>query len=269
MQGAIFECLVDHLGRLEPELPERLGRPTVSLIRLHFVLAAPRRSANPPTFSRGAAHSATTAGRPKERASAPSKPPLRPSCRPQTSALPRAPRPDQLNPDARPPGAKRRRGGRLPRGAPHGLGPVRRQRPVRAAHRPSPDRPGAGPRELRRRAMAAKPSACRTWAPWGRGRGIPAARASPSSSCSAVGEWPPSSAPGTGAGSARRRDDDVTVGVLSLGAGLDPGISLMASCTALRSAGLMGSSAFSWPEARTSLAICVLNRLSAAERRSR
>jgi hypothetical protein len=48
-----------------------------------------------------------------------------------------------------------------------------------------------------------------------------------------------------------------------------PGSSLMASWTALRSAGLIGSSAFSWPDARTSSAIWTLNRLSAAERRSR
>ena len=38
-----------------------------------------------------------------------------------------------------------------------------------------------------------------------------------------VGEWPPSSAPGTGAPSARWRDDDVAVGVFALGASLDPG----------------------------------------------
>ncbi len=89
-ERAVLEVLVDHVGRFEAELAQRsAGGQRVLLASVPGPLrGGSETTSHPPTRSKRAAHSATTAGRPKERARTPSNPPLRPSWRPQSSARP-------------------------------------------------------------------------------------------------------------------------------------------------------------------------------------
>ena len=65
----------------------------------------------------------------------------------------------------------------------------------------------------------------------------------------------------------RRHDHDPAAGLLAFGGRRTPSSSLTVSCTTLRSAGCIGSSAFGDPEASTSAATCWANRSSASRRR--
>ena len=126
-QGAVLETLMDHLGRLQAKLAQRLRRPPRVLSPLVAERGGSDTSSQPPTLRSGAAHSASTAGRPNDRARTPSKPALEPGSRPHTSA--RSSRTETRLPRPRRSTARRRKAARRPlasSSATRDLGPVRR-----------------------------------------------------------------------------------------------------------------------------------------------
>ena len=204
-------------------------------------------TSRPPTRSRGAAHSAVTAGDPKpgppRRRRSPAAAP-----RPTTSARPSHDRTRSAEPERRPQpcaGTRHRRG----------AGVDQHQLQVRAGEgHGQPRHPAPLPRSTTRPATptraAMKPAAWTTWSPTGPGPRKPSCRAR-SSWCSRAGSGrrsPPASH--AGRITTRRRLSSPSETVVT------PSISFTVSWTTLRSGGLIGSSAF-----RTPLALHLLGDL--------
>ena len=192
-QHPVLESLVGHLGGLEAELTERLGRPPV--VRRLPLSSSGRggseTSSHAPTRSKGAAHSASTAGRPNDRANTPSNPARRLASLPQTSA--RSSRTETRVSRARRSTAPRRKEARLPLASIRTSVAAGHSVPSRGrgGHRPSPGRRGGPePPGDRRRPTAANPWACRICGSSGPGPRKPQARASPAARAEGWGRVP-------------------------------------------------------------------------------
>ena len=201
-QGPEFELLVDHIRGLETQTLQRLNGPSDLLLALggRTRRGGSETRSQPPTLRRGAAHSATTAGRPKERARTPSKAPRKPSWRPQTSARSwmtvTRPESSRRSTDRCRKAARRRLASRSTMAT-----------SCHAAATTSPGSPPPEPRSTTRgvsgpsaaspRAAAANSSACRICGSKAPGPRNPAARASARTASSGVGERSPASARGT------------------------------------------------------------------------